>query len=49
MRYAAWKNPQLRLESFESRLEGNVAVVDVTLNMESVSAKLLLQYKINAK
>ena len=48
-RYEAWKNPEMKVESFEGRMDGKLAVVNVTFGIESLSAKLLYEYRIDAQ
>ena len=48
-RYEAWKNPEMKVESFESRMDGNQAVVNVTFDIKSLFAKLLFEYRIDAR
>lgn len=46
-KYVAWKNPEMKLTSFNQRTENNQVVVEATYDMPSVSAKLNLTYVIN--
>lgn len=46
-RYAAWKNPEMKLTSFKHHIENNQVVVEAAYDMPSVSAKLHLTYVIN--
>lgn len=46
-RFAAWKNPELKLTSFNYKIVNNQAIVEATYNMPDVSAKLALTYVIN--
>ena len=46
-KYVAWKNPEMKLASFNQRTENNQVVVEATYDMPSVSAKLNLTYVIN--
>lgn len=46
-KYAAWKNPELKLLSLESKIEDGLAIVNAAYEMKSVSARLLLTYTIN--
>lgn len=48
-RYEAWKDPEMKVESFESRMDGNQAVVNVTFDIKSLFAKLLFEYRIDAR
>ena len=48
-RYEAWKNPEMKVESFEGRMDGKLVVVNVTFGIESLSAKLLYEYRIDAQ
>ncbi len=44
---AVWKNPGLRLESFENAIEDGLVVIRTQYDMRSVSSKLNLTYRIN--
>ncbi|MCK9300064.1 MAG: DUF4981 domain-containing protein [Bacteroidales bacterium] len=44
---AVWKNPGLRLESFEHAIEEDMVVIRAKYDMRSVSSKLDLTYRIN--
>ena len=44
---AVWKNPGLRLESFEQAIEDGLVVVRAQYDMRAVSSKLHLTYRIN--
>ncbi|NLB03560.1 MAG: DUF4981 domain-containing protein, partial [Bacteroidales bacterium] len=44
---AVWKNPGLRLESFEHAIEEDMVVIKAKYDMRSVSSKLDLTYRIN--
>jgi len=46
-RYAAWKNPELKLVSLNSKTENDQVVVNAEYDMKDVSAKLYLTYVIN--
>ena len=46
-KYVAWKNPEMKLTSFNQRTENNQVVVEAAYDMPSVSAKLNLTYVIN--
>ena len=46
-RYAAWKNPGLKLVSLNSKTENDQVVVNAEYDMKNVSAKLYLTYVIN--
>ena len=46
-RYAAWKNPELKLVSLTSKTENDQVVVNAEYDMKDVSAKLYLTYVIN--
>lgn len=46
-RYAAWKNPGLKLVSLNSKTENGQIIVNVEYDMKNVSAKLYLTYVIN--
>ena len=46
-RYAAWKNPGLKLVSLNSKTENDQIVVNAEYDMKNVSAKLYLTYVIN--
>ncbi len=46
-KFGAWKNPGLKLTSFNYKIENNQAIVDATYDMPNVSAKLALTYVIN--
>ena len=46
-RYAAWKNPELKLVSLNSKTENDQVVVNAEYDMKGVSAKLYLTYVIN--
>lgn len=48
-RYAAWKNPGLKLVSLNSKTENDQVVVNAEYDMKNVSAKLYLTYVINNK
>lgn len=46
-RYAAWKNPGLKLVSLNSKTENDQVIVNAEYEMKNVSAKLYLTYVIN--
>ena len=46
-RYAAWKNPKMKLTGLNQRMEEGLAVVEATYDMPEVSAKLVMTYRIN--
>lgn len=46
-RYRAWKNPGLRLDSLRYKTVGNQVIVSCYFDMRYVSAKLLMEYKID--
>lgn len=46
-KYAAWKNPGLKLVSLDSKTENGLVVVSAEYDMKQVSAKLSLTYVIN--
>ncbi len=46
-RYAAWKNPGLKLVSLNSKTENGQIIVNAEYDMKNVSAKLYLTYVIN--
>ncbi len=46
-RYAAWKEPGLKLTSLTSKIENDMATVNAEYTMEAVKAKLYLTYTIN--
>ncbi len=46
-KYVAWKNPEMKLTSFNQRTENNQVVVEAAYDMPAVSAKLNLTYVIN--
>ena len=46
-KYAAWKNPGLKLVSLNSKTENDQIVVNAEYGMKNVSAKLYLTYVIN--
>jgi beta-galactosidase len=47
MKYRAWLNPGLKLNTLTSKEENGLIVVNASYEMEAVSAKLNLQYEIN--
>lgn len=48
-KYAAWKNPELKLESFDSEMKDGVAYVKASYSMPSVSGRLDMTYVINGE
>lgn len=46
-KYAAWKNPKMKLIAFEQHSENGMVIIKATYDMPSVSAKLDLSYSIN--
>lgn len=46
-KYAAWKNPGLKLISLNNRIDNGLAIVEAAYDMTNVSAKLYLTYVIN--
>ena len=48
-KYAAWKNPEMKLTSFKQHSENKQVIVEVAYDMPSVSAQLNLTYVINNK
>ena len=46
-KYLAWKNPEIKLTSLEHTTENNLVVVTAKYDMQSVSAKLTLTYRID--
>ena len=46
-KYAAWKNPEMKLTSLKQRVEGKQVIVEAAYDMPGVSAKLDLTYVIN--
>ena len=48
-KYAAWKNPEIKLESLKSEMEGDRAVVTAEYSMPTVKASLRLTYAINGE
>ena len=46
-KYAAWKNPELKLLSMNCKQDNNLTVISTEYDMRSVSAKLYLTYMIN--
>ena len=49
MRYAAWRNPQMRRTGFDFKVEDGLAVVVASYDMPTVKAKLQLTYTINGE
>lgn len=47
-KYAVWKNPQIKLESFDYGVKDNIATVNATYSIPAVSARLTMTYAINA-
>lgn len=48
-RYAVWKNPQMKLKSLESSVEGDLAMVEAVIEMPEVSAELHMSYTVDAE
>ena len=48
-KYAAWKNPEMKLTSLNQRMENKQVIVEAAYDMPTVSAKLNLTYVINNK
>ncbi len=46
-KYAAWKDPEMKLESISAEMENGLAVVKASYDMPGVKAKLNLTYTIN--
>lgn len=46
-KYAAWKNPEIKLISFKQRAENQQVIVEATYELPKVSGKLYLTYVIN--
>lgn len=46
-KYIAWKNPEMKLTSFNHRTENNQVIVEAAYDLPSVSSKLNLTYVIN--
>lgn len=46
-RFGAWKNPELKLTSLDSKIVNNQAVVEANYDMANVSAKLTITYVIS--
>lgn len=47
IKYAAWKNPKIKLESLQQRIADQQAIIEAEYSMPEVSAKLNLTYIIN--
>ena len=47
LRYKVWKDPQIKLDELTSRTEDGLAVLKAVYEMPDVSAKLVLEYRIN--
>lgn len=47
VKYASWKNPDIRLTSFKAQRENGLIVIRADYDMAKVSAKLALTYVIN--
>lgn len=47
IKYAAWKNPKIKLESLQQRIADQQAIIEAEYSMPEVSAKLNLTYVIN--
>ena len=48
-RYAAWRNPQLKLTAFDYRIENECAIITTCHNMPDVQAQMHIDYKINGE
>lgn len=48
-KYAAWKNPELKLTSLKHAIENDQAVVRAEYDMKSIGGTLSLTYTINNK
>lgn len=48
-KYAVWKEPELRLESFDATVEEGVARVECRYTMPAVGATLTMSYRINGE
>ncbi len=48
-KFAAWKNPEMKLTSLKSSLNGGIATVVAEYDMPSVSSKLTMTYNINGE
>ena len=46
-RYAVWRDPQMRLTSFESGIESGLAVIRAEYEIAAVSGRLSMTYRIN--
>lgn len=46
-RYAAWKNPEIKLESLKSEMKDGLAYIYADYSMSSVKAKLNMTYVVN--
>ena len=46
-RYAAWKNPEIKLVSLQQRIADQQAIIEAAYELPEVSAKLKLTYTIN--
>ena len=46
-KYSVWKNPHMKLDSLNYKVENNVALVTALYSVNSVSAKLRMTYKID--
>ena len=46
-KYAAWKEPGLKLVSLTNKIENDMATVNAEYTMDAVKAKLYLTYTIN--
>lgn len=47
-KYAAWKHPEMKLEKFESKTEGQFVSVKAEYSMPGVQSKLTMSYLINS-
>lgn len=45
--YAAWKNPEISLNSLDYKIENDLAIVEAVYTLEKVKARLYLTYIIN--
>ena len=48
-KYAAWKNPEIKLESLDAAMENGLAVVKAKYSMPGVKAQLAMTYTINGE
>ncbi|MFA6876078.1 MAG: glycoside hydrolase family 2 TIM barrel-domain containing protein [Parabacteroides sp.] len=47
IKYAVWKNPELKLKSLKGEMENGIAVINAEYDMEAVKATLYLTYVVN--